>query len=601
MKRAPHPESPALVELPEVVVTSESVSLSNPGPPPLQEKFQLPQTAESITAERIRETVNIVDPEDAVKYLPSLFVRKRNNGDTQATLATRTAGVNASARSLVYADDLLLSALIANNNTLGAPRWGLVSPEEIERVDFLYGPFAAAFPGNSAGGVLQITTRMPEKLVALVDQTEAYQTFHRYGTQDTYLTNQTNVVLGNKTGPVSWLFTGNYQESSSQPLAFVTNGTIPANTTGTFPALNKLGAPADVVGAGGLLHSSMFNAKGKIAWEVTPWLQAAYQVGVWSGDTESHVQTYLRDASGERTYAGLGGFANNDYTVYQTHLSNALSLKTDTKSAFDWDFSVSDYYYLEDIQRNPYGALPTGEAFTSQGKITRAGWHELDQWRLQGNLASRRRGRPAAGDFRSPWRPLLFEQSCLCDGYLDRRAGRQCPALHGQPGGDDDGSAMAAGCLALYAPIESHRRRAAGVLAGVAGIQSGNDGEQCRHHHRHDETKAAGPECHALLAEGIAHLDAGSGMGNHRFLRPGLSLSDRHGTVPDRLDGIDLRHPESEPETGKRPERRACHSKKVFRWDHPLLDLQRKRPGRAGFADRIFGREPDADDVCDPT
>ena len=62
--------------------------------------------------------------------MPSLFVRKRNAGDTQPVLATRTSGVGASARSLVYADDILLSALIANNNTIGAPRWGLVAPEE---------------------------------------------------------------------------------------------------------------------------------------------------------------------------------------------------------------------------------------------------------------------------------------------------------------------------------------------------------------------------------------------------------------------------------------------------------------------------------------
>ena len=29
-----------------------------------------------------------------------------------------------------------LSALIANNNNIGAPRWGLIAPVEIERIDF---------------------------------------------------------------------------------------------------------------------------------------------------------------------------------------------------------------------------------------------------------------------------------------------------------------------------------------------------------------------------------------------------------------------------------------------------------------------------------
>src|SRR3954464_12577636 len=62
----------------------------------------LPVTV-SITQRRAEETVNLVDAEDAVKYLPSVFLRKRNNGDTQATLATRVWGTSSSARSLIFA------------------------------------------------------------------------------------------------------------------------------------------------------------------------------------------------------------------------------------------------------------------------------------------------------------------------------------------------------------------------------------------------------------------------------------------------------------------------------------------------------------------
>ena len=75
-------------------------------------RFQLPQKSFSITSGQVDETVNLKDPEDAVKYMPSLFVRKRNDGDNMAVLATRSWGVNSSARSLIYYDDLLVSALI---------------------------------------------------------------------------------------------------------------------------------------------------------------------------------------------------------------------------------------------------------------------------------------------------------------------------------------------------------------------------------------------------------------------------------------------------------------------------------------------------------
>ena len=60
-------------------------------------------------------------------------------------MTTRTSGVGASARSLIMVDGALLSPLIANNNNVGGPRWGMVSPEEIERVDVMYGPFSAAY------------------------------------------------------------------------------------------------------------------------------------------------------------------------------------------------------------------------------------------------------------------------------------------------------------------------------------------------------------------------------------------------------------------------------------------------------------------------
>ena len=85
------------------------------------QRLTLPATI-GIGARRIKESVNIVDTPDAVKYMPSLFIRKRNYGDTQATLATRVWGTSSSARSLIFADDVPITALIANNNTVGGPR-----------------------------------------------------------------------------------------------------------------------------------------------------------------------------------------------------------------------------------------------------------------------------------------------------------------------------------------------------------------------------------------------------------------------------------------------------------------------------------------------
>ena len=135
-----------------VVVTGEA---------PSSLPTRIPTTIESITAQELERTVNATDSEDALKYFPSLLVRKRYIGDyNHAVLSTRASGTGNSARSLVFADGILLSNLLGNGATF-TPRWGLVTPEEIERVDVLYGPFSAAYSGNSVGAVVDYVTRMP--------------------------------------------------------------------------------------------------------------------------------------------------------------------------------------------------------------------------------------------------------------------------------------------------------------------------------------------------------------------------------------------------------------------------------------------------------
>ena len=188
------------------------------GTPPVKQRFALPQETYSITAKQIEDTINLKDPEDAVKYMPSLFVRKRNDGDNQAVLATRTWGLSSSARTLIYYDDLLVSALIGNNNSGASPHWNLISPEAISRIDFLNGPFSAAYPGNSIGGVLLITSKMPDKPFAVAKETVSVMPWNQYGTKDTYVTSQTSAAAGDRKGPVSFLVSANYLNSYQQPL-----------------------------------------------------------------------------------------------------------------------------------------------------------------------------------------------------------------------------------------------------------------------------------------------------------------------------------------------------------------------------------------------
>lgn len=345
---------------------------------PLQ-RLTLPAIA-TVSRDRVERVVNVLDSEDALKYLPSIFLRKRNNGDTQATVATRVWGTSSSARSLVFADGIPLTALVANNNTIGGPRWGLVAPEEIARIDVMYGPFSAAYAGNSMGAVMEITTRMPTKLEASLSQTGAFQRFDLYGTRDTYRTSQTSALVGDRFGKLSFWLSGNYQNSHSQPLSYVVGTTFPTGTTGGFADQNKLGAAANVLGASGLLRTEMTNAKAKLAYDLTPSLRATYTFGYWSNEARSNVDTYLARTSGA-TYAGLAGFASGYYDLTQRHSSHALSLRTDRGRDWDAEAMASLYRFDTDRQRLPSSASAIDTAFGTPGRLVQldgTGWGTID-------------------------------------------------------------------------------------------------------------------------------------------------------------------------------------------------------------------------------
>ena len=155
---------PAAAQLEVPVKSLGMVTIT--GGQPTSLPTQIPTTMEGVTQQDITQKINATDAEDALKYLPSLLVRKRYIGDyNHAVLSSRASGTGNSARSAVYADGILLSNYLGNGANY-TPRWGLVTPEEIERVDVLYGPFSAAYPGNSVGAVVDYVTRMPTQFEA---------------------------------------------------------------------------------------------------------------------------------------------------------------------------------------------------------------------------------------------------------------------------------------------------------------------------------------------------------------------------------------------------------------------------------------------------
>jgi len=387
-----------LPSLPPVTVTAT--------PNPL-ERDLLPSTTESVTSMEMAEKINVMNVEDALRYMPSLIVRKRHFGDTQDPVATRTSGLGQSARSLVYGDGVLLSALIGNNNTFATPRWGMVTPEEISRIDVLYGPFAAAYPGNSMGAVIEMTTRRPREFEAGIDVSGAWQTFKLYGTNDNYGTYQVNAYVAGQSNGLGWWLSGNHLDSHSQPLgiATVTRPTNPSAAgtpiAGAYADQNRLGAPIAVLGATGFEHQVQDNAKVKLTYDFTSDVRLTYLLGYFQHDNNASAQSYITDAAGTPLYAGSFNFdgynyvvapsvfSNGVYRAEQEHLMQALSLRTSTGGQWDGEAIVSYYDYQKDLLRVPTVALPTG--FNGgAGSITNmagTGWANADAkgyWRPEG-------------------------------------------------------------------------------------------------------------------------------------------------------------------------------------------------------------------------
>lgn len=352
------------------------------------QKDKAPNTRASIDAEKIETIVNAVNVEDSLKYLPSLVVRKRHIGDTQSPLATRTSGLGSSARSLIYADGALLSALIGNNNTLASPRWGLVNPQQIERIDVLYGPFSAAYPGNSIGAVVNITTRMPERLEGTASALVNLQDFQQYGTDRLLPSYQFGATIGDRFGPLSFFASAAHTASKSQPLSYVTaaRSAAPVGTpaSGGYEALNRTGGAVRVLGAAGFEDQKQDMFKLKAALDLGD-ARLSYTGGLFVDDTEASAETYLRSAAGAPLYAGTlnisgsfyavpaSAFSSGIYTKQARHWSHALSASG--SGTVDWRVIGTLYDFDRDVQRTPTSGIGgAGQVVRLDG----TGWKTLD-------------------------------------------------------------------------------------------------------------------------------------------------------------------------------------------------------------------------------
>jgi iron complex outermembrane recepter protein len=374
---APASTAPASTAPASTAPIKQLGSVTITGTRPTSLPTQIPTTIEGVTAEQINTTINATDAEDALKYLPSLNVRKRYIGDfNHAVLASRASGTGNSARSLVYADGIPLSNLLGNGATY-TPRWGLVTPQEIERVDVLYGPFSAAYSGNSVGAVVDYLTKMPTKFEAHAKVGFFSQHANPLGSDGQYRGNQVSASLGNKNGDWSWFVNFSQLKNSGQPLVFanklVSSSSAPAAKTPVVTGAitggnNPQNQPWVIVGTTTQYETEQQHLKAKLAYDFSPTVRASYTLGWWGNTATANGETYLRNAAGAPVYSGPVNINGRQYTLAATdistnrselsHVVHGLNVKSNTQGVFDWEAAASLYDYSKDTLRAPTVALP---------------------------------------------------------------------------------------------------------------------------------------------------------------------------------------------------------------------------------------------------
>ncbi len=364
--------------------------------------MKFPATVETYDKKQIEESVNAATPAQTLKYLPSIQVRERSIGDRNGIISSRTIGSISSAQSMLYADGVLLSNLLGNSFSY-PPRWGMVNPEEIQRISMMYGPFSSLYAGNSMGGVINIETRMPERLEAHAGVQSFIQNFKLYGTDQTKIGNREFFSIGNKVNDFSFWASMNRLENTAQPLDFsVAN--VSAGSSSTAGNLSVTGAYQDkgisnqdrvIFGATAIDTSTQTNAKFKGQYEFLNQSKLAYTIGLWDLDSRQNVQSYIKDNDGNSIYGGYVNFNNKSYTPRMSpaqaeafHVMQSIDFKSNDKGFFNWQMTLSDYDYSRDLSNRSNlettsNANPslTNPYITKTGQITDlsgTGWTVFD-------------------------------------------------------------------------------------------------------------------------------------------------------------------------------------------------------------------------------
>lgn len=379
-------------QMEEVTVSSQS----NPKP---KAKQLFPKTdkatpSHTITAKEIEETTNSNTPEDVIRKMPSVNIRKRYIGDPNGSLGMRASNVFQTAHTMVYGDGMPLHNPLRTTFS-GAPRWQMVSASEIDSAEVLYGPFSAEYSGNSFGGVVRLNTKMPEKFEMNADVMGIFQPMNRAGRKEALMGYKAFISAGNRWDKFSAYGSYNRLENEGQPMTPRTIGVTPSAagtkaTGGEFQPLPN-GTPGILYGDDGVQQSSSDLFKLKLGYDFTPDLQGRFALAYEDREVNTDdAQSQLRNATtGNTIWGGSTNVAGQRFSVPNSAfgvgtserktLNYGLNLKGKISDNWKIDTTASYYDAFRDRSVNS-NFNPADPANNGTGQVTdvKAWWAAYD-------------------------------------------------------------------------------------------------------------------------------------------------------------------------------------------------------------------------------
>lgn len=255
------------------------------------------------------DILNVINAEDIFANSPGVAIRKRFIGDENGVLGIRGSNMFQTSRTMVFVDGMPLHNHLRTRWN-GAPRWSLVSADDIEHAEVVYGPFSAEYSGNAMGGVINIQSRRPQKRRFTAETSYFSQEFNYLAADDNFDGHKAYLGFEDKVGDLSFLLSYTRLENDSQPQTFFFDETDPSPSTastttassGFIAAKNEFDKDGYFFGDTGVesVTTNLFNAK--VFFDLDS-IQLRTNISYEARKREAGLtNSYLRDVGGDVIY-----------------------------------------------------------------------------------------------------------------------------------------------------------------------------------------------------------------------------------------------------------------------------------------------------------